>query len=431
MRFLYCLFPLSGHDGYSVVAEDLLTSLVDLGHEVDTAVLAEGWDPRRDWEAAGEPLRKLSHGHFIYRQPIGRSGPRRLLHRLRRRLLPRRQGGMHFCPPGFYRALARRFDLRAYDAAVAATARFSRLAELVSCPAIVDLHEVFTHKAKTLRRLGITCLSPYLGLAEELSAMRSFDLVWCPSSWSRRILGRLLPGKRLLDRQITYRSLTPEGYTPPKPRTSGPPRILFAGSTAGENVPGLTLFLGRIFPLIRRAIPSVEFHVVGWRESDFPAGADLRNLVPHGRLPTRDEVLRVFAETDVVVIPRLLGGLTVKGMEALCLGKAAVGHPAAFSGCYRIESWVHAVVAPGDREFADAVVRLLRDPAQRERIGRNAWEFTRVEFTPARAYQGLFEALEEAGHRGAKTSQPKPKVQSPKPAGGVACDAPAKEGAFG
>jgi glycosyltransferase involved in cell wall biosynthesis len=263
----------------------------------------------------------------------------------------------------------------------------------------VDLHEVFTHKTRTLRRLGITCHSPYLGLAEEVEAMRRFDLVWCPSSWSRRILGRLLRGKRLLDRQITYRCLTPEGYVPPPPRTAGPPRILFAGSTAGENVPGLALFLGRIFPRIREALPAIEFHVVGWAKDDFPVGTDLRNLVPHGRLETREEVLKVFAETDLVVIPRLLGGLTVKGMEALCLGKAAVGHPAAFSGCYRIESWTHAVVARTDGEFAEAVVRLLRDPALRERIGRRAWQFTREEFTPSNAYRGLFEGIDAVAHR--------------------------------
>jgi glycosyltransferase involved in cell wall biosynthesis len=89
-------------------------------------------------------------------------------------------------------------------------------------------------------------------------------------------------------------------------------------------------------------------------------------------------------------------------MEALCLGKPAVGHPAAFSGCYRIESWVHAVVARGDREFADAVVRLLHDPALRERIGRNAWEFTREEFTPENAYRSLFEGIEEIAHREAE-----------------------------
>ncbi len=398
MRFLYCLFPLSGHDGYSVVARDLLESLVSLGHEVDCAVLVESRVPGA--EEAQEPLRRLSRKLFFHEPSRNRWGAAgRWLHRLRRKVLPRETGGFHFCPPGFYRALKRRFDLDGYDAAVAATARFSHLPDLVPCPTIVDLHELFTHKVKLLRRLGIRCLSPYLGLAEEVAAIRRFDAVWCPSSWSRRVLGRLLPGKVLIDRHISYRSLTPEGYAPPPPRTSGPSRILFAGSTAGENVPGLRLFLEEIFPRVRRSVPGVEFHVVGWGRDDLPGGADATGVVPHGRLRTREEVLRVFGETDLVVIPRFLGGLTVKGMEALCLGKAAVGHAAAFSGCYRIESWNQAVVVRTGQEFAGAVERLLADPSLRERIGRSAFEFARREFSPPNAYGGLFRGLEEHRRR--------------------------------
>jgi glycosyltransferase involved in cell wall biosynthesis len=392
MRFLYCLFPLHGYDGYSVVARDLLEYLASKGHEVDCALLVEHRTP--NLRRVNKPLERNARHILFYEHPAVRSRGSWWINRLVNRLTPRATGGRHFCPPGFYRALAGHFDLSRYDVAIAASAKFSLLPRLLSCPTVVDLHELFSHKTRLLARHGVPCLSPYRDFREEVTAIKRFDVVWCPSTYIRRVLERVRPGTICIDRHITFRSVVPEGYAPPPVRTEGPPRLLFVGSTAAENVPGLVQFLQEIFPSIRRRIPSVEFHIVGWTRDQLPPNVDATNVVARGRLATREEVLAAFAATDVVVIPRFLGGITVKGVEALSLGKTTVGHEAAFSGCYRIENGKHAVIARSNAEFAAAVVELLEDPARRAAIARNAWEFSQHRFAPERAYEDLFQGLE-------------------------------------
>jgi glycosyltransferase involved in cell wall biosynthesis len=395
MRFLYCLLSGNGRDGYTVVARDLLDHLVSAGHEVDCAVLIDR-PPTPLSADSNRILASLSRRILFFRHPALRGRSSWWWNRIANRLAPRRTGDRHFCPPLFYRALRSFIDPSGYDAAIAGTAAFSRLVGLVRCPTVVDLHELFTQKAKTLARHGYPApISPYLGLGEELDAIRPFDLVWCPSAQIRKVIERALPGARPIDRHISHRAIVPDGYRPPPAPAGSRGRILFVGSTAAENRPGLILFLEEIFPRIRNAVPSVEFDIIGWDEDDLPPGFDLRNISFRGTVKSREEILSFFAGTDLVVIPRFLGGLTVKGVEALCLGKATVGHQAAFSGCYRIESWKQAVITKESGDFADAAIHLLRNPSLRAEIARNAWEFSRYRFSPERAYEDFHAGLEE------------------------------------
>ena len=82
----------------------------------------------------------------------------------------------------------------------------------MECPTVVDLHELFSHKVKALARHGIPLDSPYASLAEEIEAIRRFDLSWCPSTYIRRVLERVLPATIHVDRHLSFEPLIPAGY---------------------------------------------------------------------------------------------------------------------------------------------------------------------------------------------------------------------------
>ena len=384
-RILFCIPEFHGFDGATTLARDALRHLEARGHRVDCAVLRY---------AGGEfdPRHYLRSGQVRdYVHPIGRSLLARQSFRIGLKLLPRRVDGGHFCPPGYLRFLRRNFDLDGYDLVVGGGALFAAIAPLFRCPTVCEMHELFTHKRELLSAHGIELMCPFDSLEEELAALSYFDVIWCPSAFIRETLAARLPGVRLLDRHLSWEGVVSTDHVPRSPGPDALPRLLFVGSTAPENRPGIRVFLERILPRIREQVPAVEFHVVGWQDHDFPAGVSLAGVVGHGRLPTRDDVRAMYEQAQVVVIPRFLGGLTIKGVETLALGKATVGHPMAFSGCYEVENGRHAFVVENDADFVGAATRLLTDVELRQTMEREARAFAVETFDADRIYAPLLE----------------------------------------
>ncbi|MCI0652284.1 MAG: glycosyltransferase [Planctomycetes bacterium] len=397
MKILLC-FPLPEFfDGTSALILDFLQFLRARGDAVDGAALIEG---RGD--SIVEPvLQPLFRRLRKFQHPLVGGALPRFSYRVGNRLRARTPGGRHFVPPGYLRWLRTELPLADYDVAVTVGSRFCRVRDLVRCPVIADIHDYFTYKAELLRGFGHRLQVPFVSRAEEIATMRPFDAIWCPSHNYRTLLAAELPAQRFIDRHLSIASLLPEAGAAEasfreecaRPRTR--PRLLFVGSTALENRPGLFLFLREIWPAIRARVPGAELHVIGWRAEELPEGDGRAGIVAHGKLPARRDVLARYAATDVVVIPRMLDGLTTKGVEALALGMATVGHPLAFSGCYRILSWEQAVIAESSAEFAAAVTKLLEDAALRARIGSAAARFARERFSPQAAYEGFDAAVRQ------------------------------------
>ena len=384
LEILYCLPGLHGFDGYTVLAADLFQDLHARGHHVDCAVLLEDGEPY----PANARLKDARHIAF-YEHPLGQGGLPRFRYRVGNRLTPRALGGRHVCPPGYFRMLQREFPLDRYDFVVTAGARFARVADLTPAPVVCDLHELFSHKAEILATHGIPLASPFESYEEEFALLSRFDYLWCPSREIYDILANRFPESSLLERHLSLPAVVDDDTKLGHPPADAPPRILFVGSTAAENQPGVRVFLRDVWPSVRRAVPDAEFHIVGWTESDLPAGTDPRGIVAHGRLATRAEVLDCYEQCHVLVIPRFLGGLTIKGIEALALGRAVVGHRMAFSGCYPIENGRHALIAENNADLASGVIHLLRHEEERRALADRARTFAREFFTPDRVYGEL------------------------------------------
>jgi glycosyltransferase involved in cell wall biosynthesis len=173
-----------------------------------------------------------------------------------------------------------------------------------------------------------------------------------------------------------------------------PPTLVFTGNFEHEpNEDAARHLVETIFPAVRAEIPEVRVRIVGANPS-----AALRRLERDGVEVTGfvAEVAPYVADAALVLAPiRTGGGMRVKVIDALSAGKAVVGTPRAFEGLDIVDGR-DAVVVDGDEALAAACVRLLRDPAERERLGRNAhaWALAHVGSQEAVArYGALYDEL--------------------------------------
>ncbi|MFZ5863284.1 MAG: glycosyltransferase [Nitrospirota bacterium] len=159
-----------------------------------------------------------------------------------------------------------------------------------------------------------------------------------------------------------------EGVAPTKdPRT-----VIFIGWWRHDpNVDGLLFFLRDIWPLIIRDAPDARLVVVG---APVPAVRRAAARAPRvelaGYVPDVRPHLRAAA---VSVVPlRVGGGTRLKILESMAAGTAVVSTSVGCEGL-GLTPDQHLVVADAPDAFAAGVVRMLRDPALRQRIEREAF----------------------------------------------------------
>jgi glycosyltransferase involved in cell wall biosynthesis len=94
---------------------------------------------------------------------------------------------------------------------------------------------------------------------------------------------------------------------------------------------------------------------------------------PEIRVVGRVEDVRPHvARGSLFVIPlRIGGGTRIKAYEAMAMGKAVVSTRIGIEGL-PVRDGENVVLADQPEEFANAVARLLKDRAERDRIGHNA-----------------------------------------------------------
>jgi sugar transferase (PEP-CTERM/EpsH1 system associated) len=136
------------------------------------------------------------------------------------------------------------------------------------------------------------------------------------------------------------------------------------------NVDAVTWFVQDMLPLIQAEIPEAHFVICGSRP--IPAVQNLaqrKGVTVTGRVPDTRPYLD---SAEVFVAPlRLARGIQNKVLEALAMGLPCVSSLAAFRGT--VLSQGEGIVATDDvREFADHVIRLLKDPSYRMDMAKKA-----------------------------------------------------------
>jgi glycosyltransferase involved in cell wall biosynthesis len=157
------------------------------------------------------------------------------------------------------------------------------------------------------------------------------------------------------------------------------PTVAFVATMGWAPNVDAALWLGReIWPLVKEKIPGAHLVLVG--RGPAPEVMALAN--PGVEVTgTVADVSPYMRRARVVVAPlRAGGGTRLKIMEALDSGRPVVSTSV---GCEGLEDLVGrgVVVADTAHDMADVIVRLLRDPAESVRLGRQGHEAVNAEHT--------------------------------------------------
>jgi sugar transferase (PEP-CTERM/EpsH1 system associated) len=243
-----------------------------------------------------------------------------------------------------------------------------------STPAILFQHNV---ESALWRRMASTESNPVRRVAYQLearkmsryecSALRKFHHVIAVSEHDRQQMLEMDPACAI--------SVVPTGVDTRKhavapAASASPPRIVFTGSMDWEpNIDAVIYFCRDVFPRIRSEFPSAVFQIVGRNPHARVNQLASDSVQVTGTVPSVD---RYLGDATVVVVPlRIGGGTRLKIFEAMAMGKAVVSTSIGAEGL-DVKNGRDLILADDATTLADAIIRLVREPALRRQYEQAA-----------------------------------------------------------
>ena len=243
----------------------------------------------------------------------------------------------------------------------------------VRVPSVLFTHNV---EAEIWRRHAETAANPLTRallrqqwrrmLRFERVTLSRFDAVLAVSHADADTFARLYPGAFAGPVQVVKTGVD-TSYFAPVPGTARRAHLVFTGSMDWlPNEDGMLFFARDVLPRIRAKEPGVTVSIIG--RAPTPA---VRRLAQDAGIEVTGRVEDVrphVAAGDVYVVPlRIGGGTRLKIFEAMSMGKAVVSTTVGAEGL-PVTHGTNIVIADQPAEFADAVVRLVREQAARQQI---------------------------------------------------------------
>jgi glycosyltransferase involved in cell wall biosynthesis len=243
-----------------------------------------------------------------------------------------------------------------------------------------------------------------LRMREEARRVRNFERRWNPRFDAtvlmsdseieiiRGIVGPNLPPAYAVGNGADTDELADVGPDPDKNR------VLFTGTLAfGPNASGAQWLAREVWPLVLKEIPEAQLDIVGRIPSPATLALDeLPSITVHADVPA----VKPFIENaSVCTLPMLEGGGTrLKLTEAFAAARAVVATTNGATGIDGVAG-EHLLIGDSPQEFADAIVRLLRDPALRAELGANARELAQSKYSWTALGDRFAEVLTEVSAR--------------------------------
>jgi len=209
--------------------------------------------------------------------------------------------------------------------------------------------------------------------AFERQVCRAADHVVAVSDADAAALQQLAPGLQVtvVPNGIDVASYPIHRSPPPFHGKEGAADLVFTGTMDFRpNVDAALWFAQQVLPLVQQQEPRARFVVVGHKPHhrlDVLRGRS--DLILTGAV---DDTRPYVANAALYVVPlRMGGGTRFKILEAAAMGQAMVSTSLGCDG-FPVKSGRELVIADSPRQFADAVVALLRDPARRAELSANA-----------------------------------------------------------
>ena len=261
-------------------------------------------------------------------------------------------------------------------------------------PSILTEHEVGLIPAHEARERPGNLLRRLLRDTEWQRWLRYERRVWSRFDRIQVFSGRDHSAIRLVAPEVTERvRVNPLGVALPPLGDDAlvePHTVVFVGWFAHPPNVDAALWLGReIMPRLRALHPEARLLIVGARPTVEMQALACEYIAITGRVPLVEPYLERAA---VVVAPlRLGGGMRVKVLQALALGKAVVATPIAAEGLARLEGDLPLRLGNDADELANALAELLARPEERDGLGRRARAFVE-RYHSAEAYVQRLEA---------------------------------------
>jgi hypothetical protein len=165
-------------------------------------------------------------------------------------------------------------------------------------------------------------------------------------------------------------------------------RLLFVGSHTLPNVEALRWFADHVWPILQQRRPTLTLDVAGTVSrgtGPVPTGIRMLGLVA--------DLGDLYRRAGIIVSPLRSGtGLKIKLIEAMSRGKAIVATTVTAQG---VTDLVGEIVRIADDpvSFAEEILALASNDAQRETLGVAGIQLVRDRFNPDRCYAPIYDHL--------------------------------------
>ena len=274
---------------------------------------------------------------------------------------------------------------------------FLTVAQNFSDPAACVL---FQHNVEFMiwRRHAETAGDPLRRLlyARQAERMRSYESQVCRSVRHVMAVSNVDAQRMAGEFRIESISTVPTGVdvdyfaAPPGPPTPKTVDFVFVGSMDWlANVDGVLWFANEVLPRIRERRSDVTLSIVG--RDPGPAILDLARRIPGVRVTgTVADVRPHFWSARLCIVPlRVGGGTRLKIFEAMAAKAPVVSTPVGAEGL-SVSDGDHIALADTPAEFANTCLRLLDQPAERDRLAASAFRLVKTECS----WQTATDALE-------------------------------------
>jgi glycosyltransferase involved in cell wall biosynthesis len=268
---------------------------------------------------------------------------------------------------------------------------------------VVDSHEIAYDLARQFARAGgspgrrLYAEANWRKLRrEELATYRAADGVYlCSTTDEQRLLDQVPEANTAVIPNAADVDYFQPRATDPSP--DGHTIVYFGLLSTVPNIDGVIHFVRDIWPRIAAAHPQARFKIIGGR----PPPALLALAGPRVELTGFVPDLRPhLAAAAAVVVPlRLGGGTRLKIVEAMAMGKAIVSTTLGAEGIEAVPGR-DLLIEDEPAAFAEAVSRLLAEPAIAARIGQSARQLAVESYAwsgAARALEGFHRRILEVG----------------------------------
>lgn len=208
----------------------------------------------------------------------------------------------------------------------------------------------------------------------EARCVRTFDRCIAVSENDRNLLLQDVPEQRI---ELVANGVDTQTCQP-LPRPKGVPELILIGLMSYQPYTDSAIyFCETILPLIRKATGEVKVLVVGPNPSLSVKRLNGNGVTVTGRVP---DVTPYYQESCISVVPlRAGGGTRLKILEAMAFGRPVVSTSLGCEGL-NVRHEEHLLIADEPQQFADCVLRLLRNDDLYARITNRARALVEAEY---------------------------------------------------